>query len=356
MGIVERILYKDSIPDSFFTIPVKIYKGLTVELTEDRAMIAALFKIEAEKNEIIIYTDHEHIRLVGIFPHDEDAAYFGFWESVDNEVLNKVAFSLLESDASVRKRAGMTGPINFNTYNRYRIRAGNLPSWNRFDSEPVNPVYYAALLAQVSFKEKLTFESRYITQHTLPELYADYAALMDEQSKIPFEVIPLNEESWIRYEKELFELIEIVFNQNPFYKAISFEQFRLLYNAKFLRKICPHSSVILIDPQSGRLAAMSICYPDYQSLPATAAGYDFNRDYPLLKKRRLLGKTVGVHPDFRRQGLMNYICTHYIRAANQYYEDTIFCLMRSDNYSVHFTDHTPYESVKYILYEKELVS
>jgi len=356
MGLVERILYKNSIPDSFFEIPAKIYEGLSIKLTEDRAMIAALFEIEAEKNEIIIYTDHQHIRLVGIFPHHEDSVYFGFWESADDQALNREAFSLLESDANVRKRVNMTGPINFNTYNRYRIRTGHLPSWNRFDSEPVNPVYYSSLLAQVDFKEKLTFESRYIAQNTLPVLYADYAALMDEQSKIPFKVIALNEQSWLQYERELFELIEIVFNQNPFYKAISFEQFRLLYNAKFLRKICPHSSVILIDPQSGRLAAMSICYPDYQSLPATAQGYDFNRDYPLLKKRRLLGKTVGVHPDFRRQGLMNYICTHYIRAANQYYEDTIFCLMRSDNYSVHFTDHTPYESVKYILYEKELVS
>lgn len=356
MGFVERIVYKGSIPDSFFTIPVKIYDQLTIKLTEDKAMIAALFKLEAEKNEIIIYTDHQHIRLVGIFPHNEGAAYFGFWESDDELALNIEAFGLLESDTSARKLASITGPINFNTYNRYRIRAGNLPSWNSFDSEPVNPVYYSALLAQVNFKEKLTFESRYITQNTLPVLYADYAALMDEQSKIPFEVIALNEQSWMQYEKELFELIEIVFNQNPFYRAISLEQFRLLYGTKFLCKICPHSSVILIDPQSGRLAAMSISYPDYQSLPATADGYDFNRDYPLLKKRRLLGKTVGVHPDFRRRGLMNYICTHYIRAANQYYEDAIFCLMRSDNYSVHFTDHTPYESVKYILYEKELIS
>lgn len=356
MGSIECLVYQGSLPDSFFKIPDEIYKGLTVSPAEDKALITALFKMEAEKNEIIIYTDHQHIRLVGIFPANDEGAYFGFWEAVDDQVLNFEAFSLLERDARERKRKNITGPVNFNTYNRYRVRTGHIPIWNRFDNEPVNPVYYPSLLTQVNYKEKLTFQSRLITKDSVPKLYADYATLMDEQSKIPFEIIPLNEQSWICYERQLFELAEIIFNQNPFYKAVSFEQFSLLYNRKFIRSICPYSSVILKDRVSGRLAAMSIGYPDYQSLPVSASGRDFKRDFPLLEKKRLLGKTVGVHPDFRRQGLMNYLCTHAMRAVSQYYEEIIFCLMRSDNYSVHFTDHTPYESVKYILYTKELTS
>ncbi|PIH04232.1 hypothetical protein CS542_01295 [Pedobacter sp. IW39] len=55
----------------------KIYEELTIKLTEDRAMIAALFKLEAEKRDHHLYRPSAY--PAGGYSHNEDAAYFGFW-------------------------------------------------------------------------------------------------------------------------------------------------------------------------------------------------------------------------------------------------------------------------------------
>lgn len=354
MKQIDRIIYTGSLPDSFFDLPDKIYEDLPFKPEEDSSIITTLFKIEAERNEIIIYTDHNDVRLAGIFPAKDDNAYFGFWETTNDASLHKQPFTLLEADTLKRNRSTLIGPLNFNTYHNYRLRVGTFPTWDMFDREPVNPDYYPALLQQSGFYTKATFESRLIKKENIPDVYIEKAALLEELKKIPFDFIPLNEANWQLYEDEIFELIHAIFNRNPLYKTISATQFKLLYNHDFSRKLCPHSSVIFRHQSSGKLAAISMCHPDYHSLYSKVKTPDFERDFSGLKKKVLLAKTVGVHPDFRQQGLMNYMGAYGMLSFRDWYDEIIFCLMRSDNYSLHFTDSVSYEPAKYVLYEKRL--
>ena len=107
---------------------------------------------------------------------------------------------------------------------------------------------------------------------------------------------------------------------------------------------------------SGQLAALSLCQPNYQplALPPGAAPI-FARDYSLLSRpRTLLAKTVGIHPDFRSQGLQALLAAYAMRSFLTYYDDVIFCLMRADNLSLRFTDGLPFEAAHYALFEQEL--
>jgi len=351
-----RIQYSGTLPDSFFALAARLYAGLPFRLQEAPRAVAALLELEAERNEIVLYTDHENMRLMGIFPQDAgEQAFFGFWETTQDVELNKAAFSLLQDDARKREKKKLSGPINFNTFHPYRLRLGVPPSWHAFDREPVNPPYYADLLLELGFEAQLRFESRRLGKASIPALYQDKKLLLEEVDKIPFDFIPVNRKVWQACEAEIYQLVGEIFSSNPAYKPVSLQQFRLLYDTTFAARLCPHTSVLLRHRPSGRLAAMSFCHPNYQSLglpPELRA--NFARDYPRLHPKVLLAKSVGVHPGFRGQGLMNALGAYGMLRFREYYEEVIFCLMRSDNYSTHFTDSLPYEAARYALFRKSL--
>ena len=102
-------------------------------------------------------------------------------------------------------------------------------------------------------------------------------------------------------------------------------------------------------------AFVSPTTPNYAPLRlAAGTAPNFARDYPRLPRRTLLAKTVGVHPDFRQQQLMSYLGAYGMASFREFYDEIIFCLMRSDNFSRHFTDGLSAEVAQYALFEREL--
>jgi hypothetical protein len=355
MSTLTQLPFQGQLPPSFFEIPATIYAGQPYQPVEDAAAVLELFRAEAERNDIVIFTDHAGLRVTGIFPHEGTEAYFGFWETTDDLALNQEAFALLGAEAKRRGYARLVGPLNFSTFQPYRLRLGAAPSWGRFDREPINPPYYPALLAQLGFAPTLTFESRLLRPDAIPEAYGRKADLLAAFQQIPFELIPLNPETWGRYETELYELVDRIFSANPAYRRIPPAQFRRLYNARFAAGLCPHTSVLFRDKLTGQLVALSFCQPNYAPLHLGLTPPDFARDYPRLPQRTLLAKTVGVHPDFRNQQLMNYLGAYGMMRFREFYDQIIFCLMRSDNFSRHFTDGLPAEKTTYALFSQNLL-
>ncbi|MFT3703205.1 MAG: hypothetical protein QM802_12585 [Agriterribacter sp.] len=353
MRKIDRIVYDGMLPESFFTIPGKIYASLPFNVTENTATVHELFLTEYSEKEIIIYTDHENLRLVGIFDPKNDEPYFGFWETTDDLALNKAAFELLHQDVLARNSKKITGPINFNTFNAYRLRTGKVPEWVQFDKEPVNPPYYETLLQSLDFSEAYTYESRMIHIQDIPSVYINKQVLLEGIMQLPFKIVPINENSWIKYEDEIYALVLNVFAQNPGFRTIGKTAFLKMFNRTYAKGLCPHSSVLFFDRETDKPVAMSFCHPNYTSLnlPPTTPP-DFSRDYKKLERKILLAKTIGVHPGYRQQGLMNYLGAYGMLSFQQYYHEVIFCLMREGNYSLQFTDGLKYEAANYALYQK----
>lgn len=351
---IISVPFTGEMPASFFQIPVALYPKRTAE---NAAAILDLFQTEALRNDIIILTDHATMRVVGIFPHEGKDAYFGFWETVGNLSVNQEAFAQLAAEARRRGYTRLLGPLNFSTFQAYRLRLGAAPSWGVFDREPGNPAYYPALLEQLGFAPSLTFESRLIRADTVPEAYGRKADLLAAFQQLPFDLIPLNPDTWQQHETELHALVNCIFSANPAYRRISPAQFRRQYNAAFAAGLCPHTSVLFRDRPTGQLVALSFCQPNYAPLCLEAnTSPDFARDHPRLPRKTLLAKTVGVHPDFRQQQLMSYLGAYGMMSFREFYEEIIFCLMRSDNFSRHFTDGLPAEVAHYVLFGQELGS
>ncbi len=355
MSPIERIPYTGSLPDSFFQIPGKIYSALDFFPEEDRVEVKELFELKSKDHDIILYTDHQDIRLVGIFPKTGATAYFAYWETGKEIAPNKTAFDQLQTDALLHGKKSISGPMHFNTFHRYRLRLGETPSWKIFDREPVNPNYYPELLEELGYKICLNYESRLIPSSQIEEIYKNKKEFVAKIEELPFKIIPLTPENWQQYENEIFDLIEAIFNRNPGYKAVDFSEFRLLYNLQFSEKLCPHTASLFKDEITGKLVALTFCHPNYKSLEKDSSGTpSFQKDYPKLKEPTMLAKSSGVHPDFRKMNLMNYSGAYAMLSFRELYKDTIFCLMKTDSYSRHFTDGLASEKAYYALYEKVL--
>lgn len=351
--MLERIPYTGQLPASFFELPKRLYASQPFAPEENEAAVRQLFEQEAAQYEIVIYTDHRNLRLAGLFPHAGEVAYFGFWETTDDAALNTEAFAVLAADADWLGKTRIVGPLHFNTFQRYRLRLGPTPDWQQFDREPVNPAYYPRLLEALSFAPSLHFESRRVRADAVPLAYRQKQAALAEITRIPFDFIPLTPVTWPLLAAELYQLVHEIFSQNPAYKAVPRAQFDALYNPAYAARLCPHSSVLFRDQASGRLAALSLCQPNYHEISlGPSIPPVFERDYPCLPRKTLLVKTVGVHPDFRQRGLQDLLAAYAMRSFQQYYEEAIFCLMRADNYSLRFTKDLPVETAYYALFER----
>ena len=365
--MLERLSITDTLPSSFFTIPEAVYAGQSWRpAPEDPVRTAALFAVEAAEHELILYTDHQRLRLVGIFPKEAEAdgggeARFGYWEATpDAAEICAEAFATLRADADARGLTRLVGPINFSTFHPYRLRLGDEPpSWGAFDREPVNPPYYPQWLAAAGFHPTLTYESRLIRPDTVPAVYADKAGLLTQLAHVPLQFIPLTPDAWDAHEAGIYPLVHAIFGENPAYRIIAEDHFRALYGAAYAQALCPHSSVLIREPSSGQLVGLSFCHPNYQPLhlPSGTAP-NFERDYPRLPhgQRTLLAKTVGIHPAFRQRGLMSLLGAYGMGPFRALYDQVIFCLMRTGNPSLAFTDGLPVEVARYALFAQEMTS
>lgn len=247
----------------------------------------------------------------------------------------------------------MEGPKNFNTFHDYRLRT-SAASWHQFTREPVNPLYYPELLEGVGYTLDFQYESRLISCSVVPAVYGTKQDLVREVKSLPYDFIPLTRAGWLQYASAIYDLVGKIFGMNPGYLAVSAAEFELLYNADYAEMLCPYSSVLVAEKDGGRPVAISLCYPNYAELKLTERAV-FVRDYPLLKHRTLLAKTQGVHPDYRKQGLMNYLGAYGMLSFKEHYDECIFCLMRDDNPSLRFTEPFAYEKAEYGFYGKGLV-
>lgn len=351
---MRRIQFDNDLPESFVAISRTVYKGLELKNTESHEAILKQLLLFKENQDLIIYTDDENVRMIGIFPPDSDLAYFGYWESTDAPELNKQAFDLLKEDSKNKGYKELIGPINFNTYLPYRVRVGKFPSWVQFDKEPVNPTYYLNLLIDNGFKICNEYESRMITKETIKDVYFSKESILNDLKTIPFDFIPITSVFWSEHREELYHLIHETFCVNPYYRKITFEQFNSIFTDTFVARLCPHSSVTFRDQKTGKLAAISLCHPNYMELAESNENISFDTHYHLLKKKTLLAKSVGVHPQFRSNGLMNFLGAYGMISFQEYYEEVLFCLMREGNFSLRFSDYFPHDKSVYALFNYKL--
>lgn len=357
----------EPLPDEFISIAQTVYKDDPYWLGENASDLRKTLSFENlyfERATAKGWIVPGRSRLVAFFDPDlqiegQLASYFGYWESVDDAAANVLLFESAQKWAKEHGAKKMYGPINFNTYGKYRIKLNFQPGEGCFIGEPYNPPYYQKLLEHAGF----SLESKYISQILDQKAIQKLSALRHSASgtsSMPFKMQSLTADYWCEHLDGFYSLIDSIFNQNFAYSPISKETFLENYGRAFAQKFSPMSSLFVTD-DSGNVIGFCIGFPDFSPLcrpgavhPIPMGSISYDEHFKLLSDPVLLIKTAGVDARFRKHGLLTAMAAKILAESKDIYHHAVMCLIKEGNYSAEFCKPVAAHVREYGLFSKHL--
>ncbi len=361
----------DKLPEAFLALPKQVYEGDPHWLPEDPATVQTQFGPGNDwfrDGQAWVGVVPGRARLAGFCRQQvidgEPAAFFGFWEGMDDLAAHAVLFDGLRDWARAQGAKRLYGPINFTTFGMNRIRLDGFEH-GAFPGEPWNPAYYASLMDRLG----LAIRHRYVT--AIGDIDAILASVTDEHralqaklaSKVSIEA--MTPAIWNDNLTTLHGFVDHVFGGNFAYTHLSEAAFRASCGPAFSARFCPRTSV-LARGLDGRIAGFFLVFPDYSPLlrqgqPQPQRLSDSELSYAehagrLPRPSLALAKTVGVHPDFRVLGLFKALGGELSLRAKGVYDMLGGALIRDDNHSREFAQrHADGHERRYGLYHAEVL-
>jgi GNAT superfamily N-acetyltransferase len=277
----------------------------------------------------------------------KSAAFFGYFES---EAYGPAAPLLLDRAGAWAREQGaemLYGPIDFDTYGRYRLRTSSeRGGGSPFPGEPYNPSRYPEILTDAGF----SVAQEYITQIATGVVRPDRAQreALHSVTNAGYTFEELDGARWLALLPELHHSADEIFGEGFAYTPVPAARFAMLYGESVARRLCPHTSVLARSPD-GEIAGFFLFFPDYGPLLVQGAAggrvnaneISFAEHTPRLAAAGSCGvvaKTVGVAPAHRRRGVMDALSAVAIDRGGARYDRWISALVRVGNPSGRFAD------------------
>lgn len=333
----------DTLPDAFFDVARTVYAGDPGWIPEQAKEARALFSPAHsffETGSAWLDVIPGKARLAG-FVHpdarvgDEPAAYFGYWETLDDAEACATLFRRFEAWARSKGVRQVMGPINFRTHYAYRVRLNHFDTAPFHPGEPYNPAYYLTLLDRMGYRQSQLYHSWFGDGPAIVASVNDaISRVMDRAVSHGFRFIPLTPEWWLENLESLHEDTRAIFGDNPGFSQISMQEFRALLGPEKVAAVDPNCSLVVLGPE-GRMVAFMLTFPDFAPLVCQGAAnplspYElrFADHFRLLSRPTLIAKTVGVMPKYRRLGLVEIMCYLSTKASLPDYGRVSSVLMR----------------------------
>ena len=359
------------ISDAFLALPHAVYADDPLWIPEEEPAVRRAFSasnpwfVSGSAASLCI---DGHARLAVFRPHGcvvegRPAAWFGYLEMHDDADAAAAILAEAESWARTRGAEVLYGPIDFNTFGRYRLRVTAEPGGMPFPGEPYNPMYYPPLVERAGF----SVAQEYVTQigaiRPRPlEARREMARAIAESG---YAIEPLDGASWLAALPELHCRADEIFGESFAYTPVTYAQFAATHGAPVARRLCPRASVLARGPE-GDIAGFFLVFPHYGPLAiqgstlgrVPASELSHGEHDPVLAAAGhtiAVGKTVGVSPRHRGRGLMSALGATVVDRGVGRYDRWVGAMIRADNPSRRFgAEHMELER-SYALYRKTLV-
>lgn len=278
---------------------------------------------DSQKLEFALFKDNSSLENIeqfvsqsssAIFFHIGSEAFFGFCTGLetkeDLELFHDAAKNYKKKYDSQR----IVGPLNFSTYNTYRLKAQDYtPSY--IMEPPFDQALSNYLNAYGSIYESyLTYEINDFDE--LAKWAQQFDGIDEDQLKQAYDLKFIDSNFWLDNIERFYQSADKVFGENLAYSAISLETFKQKYGKEAAQLICPHTSCCLIEKKSNEIIGIILNFVDISDMSA----------------KRLLIKTMGVHPDHRHMGLtFIFLLKSIIAGIRTHYAQAYLCLMREGN-------------------------
>ncbi len=188
--------------------------------------LSSYFKL----HKFLVYEDTKPVGrfVLTTYPEDE-TAYLGFFECVDDLSVAKVLFDKASEYAKELGYAKMVGPVDASFWNKYRLKI-NLFDRLPYTGEPYNREYYLRLFEENGFQ---------ICEHYTSNIYEalekdNEDALYDNRYRSfqekGYEIISPAKEDFDTVIKQLYELLTELYSDFPIYKSVSYEDFAKVFS------------------------------------------------------------------------------------------------------------------------------
>jgi hypothetical protein len=301
-------------------------------------------------NKFIVYNANKPVArfAITLYPKDH-TAYFGFFESIDDEAVAKAVFDAAMNFANTHNCKRIVGPVNASFWLGYRLKI------NKFDEapytgEPYNKDYYQRMFEANGYK----MCDHYTSNHYKPAHYAymnkEYQGKYEEFMKKGYEIRDLELDKFDESLGSLYELIMVLYSDFPIFKKLSKEDFMAVFDS-FRQVIDP--KMVKLGYKDGKMVGFFVSVPNYGSdvyniTPAKLMRILKTRKHP----QEYIMLYIGV--DRAHHGLGRALVYSVIQELNKNKCPSIGALMHDGKVTQKYAKDMIDQTYEYALFAKEV--
>ena len=192
---------------------------------------------------------------------DDDIAYIGFFESINNKNVADVLFKSAINYIISCEKTKVVGPVDCSFWLKYRFKHESTLDFKRsYTGEPYNKDYYVDLWKHCGFEISNTYESNFYRKPTLYDISDKLKNRLDWLKKNNYKLVNMNLFSFNKHFKKIYELIIDAYSGFPIYKPIDFKDFKYIFgNLKYLLNY----SMVKLVYDGDKLAGFVVNIPNY---------------------------------------------------------------------------------------------
>lgn len=339
--------------NEFIKLPNKIYSNNNTQnirevkaLLEEKHPLSKYFKL----HKFLIYQDGKCVGrfAITIYPND-NTAYIGFFECVNNNDVAKYLFDIAREFAKKNKYEKIIGPVDSSFWIKYRLKI-NMFDKKPYTGEPYNKEYYLKMFLDNNYK---------IIEHYTSNIYKSidytyendkYSDRYDEFIKDGYRIESPNMNEFNKKIKEVYYLLTDLYRDFPVYKHLSEEDFVKIFSN--YKKIM-NPNMIKFAYFNNEMVGFYISVPNYNNLV-----YNINL-FNLIKILKLKSKPneyvmlyMGVDHDHR--GLGKALVYSIMSELKKSGLPSIGALARDGKITQNYAEELIKDKYEYVLLEEKI--
>lgn len=230
---------------------------------------------------------------------DDDTAYFGFYECVDDDSAAKFLFDSAVAFCREKEYAKIVGPVDGSFWQKYRLKI-NLFDRQPYTGEPYNKPYYFRQFTDNGFTVSAHYTSNLF--HPIDESYRNEKFEQRFQQFLDngYRIESPTEENYDAIMGDVYDMIMELYSDFPIFKALSREDFMEIYGSF---RMIMNMSMTKIAFYQDKAVGFYISIPDY----ANRVYHVSLLSLPMLLKikkspERYVMLYMGVRPEHRGLG------------------------------------------------------
>lgn len=333
---ISDVEYTDAIVQDFLAIPEQVYKSLPNIVIDGPEIEFKRLKALTRHPAIgYVFYDHEPFaRIILIFT--QEACQFACFEIIESHIhlVNEV-FDTIESTAFNHKRNRIWGPKLDNLVVGLQSKGFHLPN---SIATSYHPSYYLRLFEQAGYRVSNT-----ILTYTVSRADAEFVIEQLPVTTTEYSLRSFSKENLDQEVKIFNNLNQQIFGHERDYEARSLEE-EMAFVQSFLPFIDEELIIMAFDYDLP--IGFVIALPDYNQM----------RLEQKLSRIRVI--SIGVLPEYRKQGVGNLLVTQLIENALQSkkYEEAELSWIYEDNYAPQalIAKYLPKKGREFVLLQKEI--